>query len=73
MTDGQGQRAVVSVPFQITRNHGFPFSRILELIKNSLNPIPCDPIPKSILIHDIIIKQTGQDILEIECQVLYEY
>ena len=59
-------------PIQIKQGHGLPADRIKNLIKDSLTPIPTDPIPSSILIKDIKITQISASNLEITCEVLFE-
>lgn len=59
-------------PHEIKENHGFPAERIRNLIKESLTPIPTDPIPSAIIIRDIKIKEISASNLEITCEVLYE-
>ena len=71
MTDGREPRIVSIYPRVLTRNHNFPSARIIDLIKSSLDPLLGDPIPTTIIIHNIVITQTNPDNLSIECEVIY--
>ena len=74
MTDGREpapQQIVIGYPRRLTVGHGFPSARIIDLIKSSLDPIRGDPVPTSILIHNIVLNQTSADNIEITCEVLY--
>ena len=73
MTDGNLNPRQGQYPVQLAEGHGFPAERIRQLIKNALDPIPTDPIPKSILLYNIVIKQVGPNNLEISCEVHYDF
>ena len=60
-------------PFRLVANHGFPANRIRQLIKDALSPLPIDPVPKSIVIKNIVINQVNRTNLEISCEVVYGY
>ena len=70
-----GQRTISNsrrFPIPLTHNHSFPRNRVLALIKDSLDLVPSDPIPKIIIIKQIRIFQVEEDKLEIHCDMVYE-
>ena len=72
MTEGRRQAITHTFPIQLSQNYNFPAQRIRQLIINSLTPLPVDPIPKFILISNIVITQVDENNLEISCEVFYE-
>ena len=73
MTDGSLNTPQTTYPVRLVRNHSFSPNRIRQLIKDSLTPLPTDPIPDTVVIKNIIITQISQSDLEIECEVYYAY
>ena len=73
MTIGRRETVRRTFPIQLSQGHNFPAHRIRQLISESLNPLPIDPIPKHILISNISIIQVNENSLEITCEVFYEF
>ena len=74
MTDGGDSRVSQSVarfPIRITRNHRFSSTRIIDLIKSSLDPLFGDPVPATIIIRNIVIAEVSPNNLAISCDVIY--
>ena len=72
MPEGRNIHIIQVYPIQITQGHGFPSDRIRNLIRDALTPLPTDPVPKTILIQNIVITQIDATNLEITCDVLFE-
>ena len=73
MTDGQFNPTPARGPTPLPRGHYISHERIRDLIKGALDPLPADPVPKSILIHNIIITHSETRGLDITCEVLFEF
>ena len=74
MTDGGNSRVsqiVARYPIRITRNHGFPSARLIELVKPSLDPLFGGPVPATIIIRNIVIAEVSPNNLAISCDVIY--
>ena len=63
---------VNDLPVRVVANHNFNHESIRRLIQGSLGPIPVDPIPTKIIIKDIVITNSRERGLSINCQVLFE-
>ena len=56
---------------RVVHNHSFDHNLIRELLKSSLDPLIVDPVPSSIFIHNIEIKNINGE-LSITCDVAFE-
>ena len=69
---GNQANPVNELPVRVIANHNFDHNRIRELIQGALGPIPVDPVPTKIVIKDIVITNSRDRGLSINCQVLFE-
>ena len=64
---GGGHRAV-----RLVVDHNTSHESIRRLIQGALNPLVVDPIPQSVLIHNIVITRELDGQLAISCEVAFE-
>ena len=57
---------------RVTSDHMVSHNQIRELIQSAIAPLRVDPVPTSVLIHNIVITKDTQGQLTIRCDVSYE-
>ena len=61
-----------AVPERVIIDHNINPLTLRNLIKNSLEPLPTDPVPTRIVINNIIITKDSTGGLALSCDVFYE-
>ena len=67
-----GRPSQRNVSVRIVRNHNVSHALIKDLIKSAIDPLCVDPVPTSILLHNIEIKRLESGEVSITCDVTFE-
>ena len=69
---GQDNRGGSHRVVRLVANHNTSHDSIRRLIQEALDPLVVDPVPHSVLIHNIVITREPSGRLAISCEVAFE-